>query len=733
MVRVYTLLLVLLCLSAISVRSQLSTGSIVPNFTATDLNGNQWELYELLGQNKSVVLFFGITWSYDTWMYHQGGRLKQVWNTYGPPGTNEIIPIFIEVDMYTDLADLQGTGDATQGDYVTDTPYPIIDDDGTISAALGIADEVPAVYLVCPNRVARHARYLTLIQIKLAHDQCPKPVAGLNAALVDFLGVPVEFCKELALSPAIRLQNLGLPLLQQVGVQLTLDGISVDTLFWSGSLESFEMDTLVFDQFIFNQTQELQARIFEVNSQADNPADNELQQTTSKGANTQSNLVKLMVKTDDYPVETYWELAGENGSILYWGGNITYSTGQVSPSAYTEPNTVYQHDLLLPSDGCYTLTFYDTYANGMCCGFGQGFYRLLDEYGFILLQGGLFKDREERPFSLEGGANFSNNASITAQLNTIGDVCGTTAFTPVLEVQNLGSNTIEQIVLDVYVNNLPVGQYTLETYLDMGEKDTLELPELTIHPPAVLRFEISHVNGQPDSYPYLNTLSIPLLNRKTQTPALVLDMLTDEWAYEIYWELTNSAGEVLANGGNLHVASNGGGQQTAQPSDPGAYTPFANVLDTIWLPDDITDCLTFRFIDDWGDGIAWPGYLRIRDLSGTTLVNSRPVAVRDSFIIEAEFGPSSTSEELQQMPLISVWPNPVRDVLQLDLRPGKENHVLPLKLQLLDVAGRLWQEKTLLTTGSIRWHLPDLPAGIYLLRVSGNKVKPVTHRIVVIE
>ena len=57
----------------------------------------------------------------------------------------------LEGDDSTDLSDLAGTGDQTLGDWITGTPYPIIDNAGSILDLLHF-NSFPFVWSVCPNR-----------------------------------------------------------------------------------------------------------------------------------------------------------------------------------------------------------------------------------------------------------------------------------------------------------------------------------------------------------------------------------------------------------------------------------------------------------------------------------------------------------------------------------------------------------------------------------------------------
>lgn len=129
----------------------LNDNAIAPDFTVNDINGVSHTLYDYLDDGKMVILDFSATWCPPCWSYHQSNVLKDIYNTYGPPGTDEVMVLFVEADPSTPVSALYGTGN-TQGDWVTGTPYPIIDDgNGSLNSAYQISF-FPTLYAVCSDR-----------------------------------------------------------------------------------------------------------------------------------------------------------------------------------------------------------------------------------------------------------------------------------------------------------------------------------------------------------------------------------------------------------------------------------------------------------------------------------------------------------------------------------------------------------------------------------------------------
>jgi hypothetical protein len=93
--------------------------------------------------------------------------------------------------------------------------------------------------------------------------------------------------------------------------------------------------------------------------------------------------VTVQINTDNYPGETTWQIKQGN-TVLLSGG------------PYGQTNTLYSSNVCLEA-GCYTFNIFDSYGDGICCGYGSGSYVVFDD-NYVYASGGQFGTSEQVSF-----------------------------------------------------------------------------------------------------------------------------------------------------------------------------------------------------------------------------------------------------------------------------------------------------------------------------------------------
>lgn len=227
--------------------AQLANGCIAPDFTATDINGNSWNLYSILDQGKTVFIDISATWCGPCWSYHNSLNLENLYNQYGPLGTDEVRVFMVEGDGSTNTACLygpSGCNSSTQGDWVTGTPYPIIDN-ASISSSYQIS-YYPTIYMVTPDRICRENSQITTAQHYAAMQQYAFPAIATADAEINWgcsMNQNLSGCSG-GVSMDVRLFNASTVPLTSATLEVSVNSVVVQTIPWTGNLATYAYATV---------------------------------------------------------------------------------------------------------------------------------------------------------------------------------------------------------------------------------------------------------------------------------------------------------------------------------------------------------------------------------------------------------------------------------------------------------------------------------------------------------
>lgn len=259
---IFTSLFVLLA-SMAAFAQNVKVGDIAPDFTLTDINGQSHHLYSYLDSGYAVIIDVSAAWCGPCWSAHNSHVFDKLTDHYGTNGTiqaKKIKVLFIEGEATNTTAQLHGTssGSSTatysQGDWVTGTNYPFIDN--TSVNKYYLYGGFPSFTVICRDRIVRsvNAGYGSTMGnesywLDIVNQGCPSyaPSSTVDAKPVVYTGIPFFICNA---SPQLSFQNYSkTQTITSATIKVKSGTTVVATYPWTGSLAPMAKTTVTIPSF----------------------------------------------------------------------------------------------------------------------------------------------------------------------------------------------------------------------------------------------------------------------------------------------------------------------------------------------------------------------------------------------------------------------------------------------------------------------------------------------------
>lgn len=351
-------------LFATTASAQIADGSAAPDFSWTDIDGNEVVLQDFLDAGQTVILDVSATWCGPCWSYHQSGVLEAFYELYGPNGAGVATVIMAETSLSTSVEDVYGTGTNTWGDWTAGVDYHIVHDETSVNVGdmngdgeddfntqTNIDYEIayyPTIYKICPDGLVYEVGQLSLeglIADALAGCDNAAP-SGAYPYLSAYTGDAAS-CGDAEIS--VDVANYGDQDVTTASFDLYVDGDLEGTYPLSGTIAAGATETVVLTSISTPGDTDVEIIMTEANG---NTYD---QHTTGYivPAADATTWWTVEILTDCWPGETSWEVRDASGAVVQSGG------------PYEDAQTVITEAFGLSSTGCYSFIMNDAYGDGL--------------------------------------------------------------------------------------------------------------------------------------------------------------------------------------------------------------------------------------------------------------------------------------------------------------------------------------------------------------------------------
>ena len=436
-----------------------------PDFTVTDIDGNEHHLYDYLDDGKVVLIDFSTTWCNPCWEVHLSHVLEDLYGAFGPEGSDQLQILFLESDPSTGMDDLLGQTASTMGDWVTGVPFPIIDlENEVIPNAYGINGYPTLFWIRKSGDDYVFSEPIFIWELDLAVEEMfgfVNPVPGTNVFNVR-ANTPEFACAEI--DGSLQVINYGSETVTDPTLIFSANGEVVYETVSNVTIASGSVTDVPFENLPVDMPTDFTV---DLAVEDDNAENNRVD--FSIGTGNFDPVIDFVIFADDYAVEeTQLLILDGNGATVFEENNFPEYEN-------------FEFSVELPGPDCYQIIFNDSYGDG----FIDGMITITDGAGTSIFDGTWEDDK------LQFGINVSDEMSSTEA--AVLDATAKVFPTPVTDVLHLQFNNTEardlqlvitdilgrraaaqtfaaqpagNVQLSVAVADLPQGQYLLSVYAD---------------------------------------------------------------------------------------------------------------------------------------------------------------------------------------------------------------------------------------------------------------------------
>ncbi len=254
-----------------------------------------------------------------------------------------------------------------------------------------------------------------------------QPSASLDAAVQSVDGVSGFFCNQETFNPSVQISNAGVNTLTSLTIAYSLNGSSLGSIQWTGSLASGSSATVSLPVLNINQSglYNYAVTVSNPNGGVDENASNNSGASSLEVA-INANSAQLDLTFDCWPNEVSWELVSDaTGNVLATGSGYPGNADGTTVS-----------EIFCLAEGCYTFTIFDSFGDGMSgasytsCGF-DGDYQITGDDGTVLVEmtapGADYGDFSTHTFCIDGSVEppctqpypVVQNLTTTTQINGV--------------------------------------------------------------------------------------------------------------------------------------------------------------------------------------------------------------------------------------------------------------------------------------------------------------------------